>query len=396
MRHENTVFHSLLKVLPRAHFERLAARYGADWRTRRLPSWSQFGAMLYGQLTGATSLRDVEGGLHSHSAQLYHLGFKARICRSTLADANATRPPELFEELFRRLLGELGRTQASKEMVRLVDATSIRLDLALHDWAHFAARSHAGVKLHICYDPAEQIPTYFAVTPARRADIIAARDMPIQQGACYVFDMGYYDFAFWAALDAAKCRFVTRFKSNTKPELIATRHIPKAEAELRAGRSTIRQDNLVRLGPLAGKKRPNPWKKPLREIVLELEDGRILRLATNDLRSPARKIADLYKTRWQVELFFKWIKQNLRIKRFLGTSENAVRIQLAIALIAYLLLAITRKNNRLKATLHAFASLLRDNLMLKKSIPQLFNPSPPKFTRPIRPPLSTQLALFHP
>jgi hypothetical protein len=395
MRHENTVFHGLLKVLPRRRFEQVVERFKSDWRTRRLPSWSQLVALVYAQFSGATSLREIEAGLLSHRTQLYHLGIKDKICRSTLADANAARQPELYEEIFEGLLGELGQRQVSKETVRLIDATSIRLNLALNDWAHFAARDHAGVKLHICYDPAEQVPTYFAVSPARSADILAARAMPILPGACYVFDLGYYDFAFWAALDAAGCRLVTRLKCTTKPELIRARRIPKAEARPREGRSTILEDRIVHLGPNAGKKKPNPWRKPLREVVVALEDGRTLRLATNDLRSSARTIADLYKTRWQIELFFKWIKQNLRIKRFVGNSENAVRIQLATALIAYLLLAIVRKISRIKVSLHAFASLMRVNLMHRRSLQQIFDPSPPKTSLSPKSTFSQQLALPH-
>jgi hypothetical protein len=390
MRRQTTVLREILKLIPRWHFERMVERHEADRRVRKLPCWSQFLALLYAQLAGAGSLREVTAALSSHASLLYHLGIRQAVKRSTLADANAARPSALFAEIFHFLLGKLKHSNGvgeARDLVMLVDSTSVRLSQTLAGWAHFAARAHAGVKLHVIYDPAAAVPTYFAITPARRNDIVAGRDMPIVAGASYVFDLAYYDFAWWAKLDRAGCRFVTRLKNNTQPEIARERRLPKAETRRRDGCAVIRADRIVRLSSYikCGK---NPYTKPVREIVLELGDGRVLRLLTNDLKSPARTIADLYKTRWQIELFFKWIKQNLRIKRFLGTSENAVKIQLITALIAYLLLALIRQASRAAPSLQRVTQLTRANLLHRKTLDQLFHPpSPPK------PPTSTQISL---
>jgi hypothetical protein len=310
--------------------------------------------------------------------------------RSTLADANAKRPSALFAEVFHMLLGKLTGNRAAgeaRDLVQLIDSTSVRLSQTLSGWAHFNARAHAGVKLHVVYDPAAELPTYFAVTPARRNDIVAAHDMPIRAGATYVFDLAYYDFGWWAAIDAAGARFVTRLKDNTRPTLLEERELPPAEAAPDDGAAAILCDRIVRLARhvKAGK---NPYTKPIREIVIKLETGRKLRLATNDLDSPARAIADLYKTRWQIELFFKWIKQNLKIKRFLGTSENAVTLQIITALIAYLLLALIRQACCAAHGLTRLAQLVRANLLHTKTIAELFQPPDPP-----NPPLPPQLSL---
>ena len=327
MRRQTTVLREILKLIPRFRFERMAERHGADYRVRTLPCWSQFLALVYAQLAGATSLREVTAALSSHRSLLYHLGVAKDVKRSTLSDANARRPSALFAEVFHVLLGKLKGGRAAgeaRDLVRLIDSTSVRLSQKLSGWAHFAARAHAGVKLHVVYDPAAQLPTYFAVTPARRNDIVAARDMPILAGASYVFDLAYYDFGWWAKLDAAGCRFVTRLKDNTRPMLVEERKVPAAEAAPKNGAATILSDRIVRLARYT-KRGKNPYARPIREIVIKLDSSRKLRLATNDLQSPARAIADLYKTRWQIELFFKWIKQNLKIKRFLGPRRTPSR-----------------------------------------------------------------------
>jgi hypothetical protein len=379
MRRQTTVLKEILKLIPRWHFERMAERHGADYRVRRLPSWSQLLALVYAQLAGAGSLREVAAALFSHRSLLYHLGVAKEVKRSTLADANAKRPSALFEDVFHVLLGKLkggkGAGEA-RDLVMLIDSTSVRLSQTLSGWAHFAARAHAGVKLHVVYDPAAELPTYFAITPARRNDIVVGQAMPIVPGASYVFDLAYYDFAWWAKLDEAGCRFVTRLKEHTQPETVRQRPVPAAEAAPNDGRAAILADRIVRLNPRI-KRGKNPYTKPIREIVLKLETGRELRLATNDLKAPARAIADLYKRRWQIELFFKWIKQNLKIKRFLGTSENAVRLQIITALIAYLLLALIRQGGNTAVSLQRLAQLVRANLLHRKFLDDLFHPPDP-------------------
>jgi hypothetical protein len=379
MRRQTTVLKEILKLIPRFQFERMVERHGADYRVRTLPSWSQFLALVYAQLAGATSLREVTTALSSHRSLLYHLGVAKEVKRSTLADANAVRPSALFAEVFQVLLGKLKGGRAAgeaRDLVQLIDSTSVRLSQKLSGWAHFAARAHAGVKLHVVFDPAAELPTYFAITPARRNDIVAGRDIPIVAGATYVFDLAYYDFGWWAALDSAGCRFVSRLKDNTRPTLIKHRRVPAAAAAPKDGAAAILADRIVRLAPYT-KRGKNPYAKPIREIVIALGSGRRLRLVTNDFKSPARAIADLYKTRWQIELFFKWIKQNLRIKRFLGVSENAVTLQIITALIAYLLLALIRQASRANHSLQRLAQLVRANLLHRKTLDHLLHPPDP-------------------
>jgi hypothetical protein len=362
MHHHNTLLHDLRKAMPRWRFERLAQRTGADRRVRVLPSWSQFVALLYAQLAGITSLRELVAALASHANHAYHLGL-GPIRRSTLAEANARRPLALYEAVLASLLDQLQpRLAASaREALRLVDATTLRLS-PLSGWARFGATHHAA-KLHIAYDPEAQIPTFFEITPARVNDIALAKVMPIAAGATYVFDKGYYDFAFWAKLDAAGCRFVTRRKVNTPLAVIATRPVRGM---------AIQADVVGRLPGRVARNRGNPYPRPVRMVTVLREDGRILEFLTNDLEAEASTIAALYKARWQVELFFRWVKQNLKIKRFLGTSEHAVKLQILIALVAYLLLRLAKERLPAAASLHHLARLVKVNLM---------HPSPTSCTR---------------
>ena len=214
MRHENSVFHGLSKHIPWPVFDRLVDEHGADRRVRRLTTRSQLMALLYGQLSGALSLRDIEASLLSHRARLYHLGATPP-SRSTLSDANARRPHEVFAGLLAHMVGQASRGLRKKlsEAVRLIDSTGLKLSGA-SGWASFSAKV-CGAKLHVVYDPGADRPVYAALTAARVNDITAAKMMPIEAGATYVFDLGYYDYGWWARLDAAGCRIVTRFKTRT-------------------------------------------------------------------------------------------------------------------------------------------------------------------------------------
>lgn len=365
MQHQNTVCHSLLKAVPRWRFERAVEAHRGAYRDRRLSFWTQFGAMVYAQLSGVQSLRELIGGLGSHGNLFYHLGLQ-EVRRSTLSDANRDRPAGVFAAIFDllmpKLAGAMGRE--AKELVRLVDATYLPLNETLSRWAHFCAGS-AGAKLHLVYDPHSDCPTYFSITPLRVNDIVEAKTMPIEPGATYVFDRGYYDFGWWAALHGAKCRFVTRLKSNSPAQIVKT---------LPANEPSIQSDTLVTLNARMARSRKNPFQDMLREIVVRLDTGTTLRLVTNDLEAPASEIAALYRTRWQIELFFKWVKQNLRIRKFLGTSENAVRLQIITALIAFLLIRIAHQSWLCKCSLQDLVRLIRANLMHRKSIPDLLNP----------------------
>jgi len=369
MRHQNSVFHSLLKHVPWNKFDRIAEEHGADELARKLSTKRHFIALLYGQFSGATSLREIVTGMESHETRLYHLG-AAPVKRSTMSDANTNRPWQVFGELFTQMLKQAhpGLRRASKDAVRLIDSTSLRLSSLSEDWATFSTDVF-GAKAHIVYDPNADQPVYFAVTAANVNDITAAKAMPIEPGATYVYDLGYYDYSWWAQIDDAGCRFVTRLKKNTPFVAVEDNRIPR--------NSNILSDRIGHLPQRLAKSRKNPLQVPVREIRVTIDSGKMLRIVTNDLDSPADEIADLYKQRWQIELFFRWIKQTLRIKHFIGVSENAVRIQIAVALIAYLILRLAQAAQKTVHSPIEFARLVRTNLMHRRPIDRLLEPLPP-------------------
>ena len=363
MRHQNSVFHQMTKHIPWDVFEASVAAHGADRRVRRLRTRDQFLALLYGQLSGAASLREIENGLKSWQARLYHLDTHT-ISRSTLADANARRSFEIYADVFQALAmrARPGLRRKLRDAVRLIDATKVRLSRRSNAWA-VPIKDHYSAKVHTVYDPHRVLPLRAVVTPDNVNDITPARAMPIEAGVTYVFDLGYYSYEWWGQLDAAGCRFVTRLKTNTK--LINARDLSMTGC----GQDIICE----RIGHLSkhintGK---NPFTGPLREIVIKRDKEKLLRLVTNDLDAPAGEIAALYKSRWEIELFFKWIKQNLKIKHFIGTSENAVKIQVYIALIAFLILRAAHSAQKVIPKLQAFTRLARLCLMHRRSIADL-------------------------
>jgi hypothetical protein len=365
--HHHSVFYAVLKHLPWDRLDEAVARHGAGGSARSFSYKSQLVAMLYAQLSGASSLRHVTAGLQSHANRLYHLGVEpAR--RSSLADANRDRPAAVFGDLLAAMIGsaQRGLRRAMDGTTYLIDATSLPLNERSADWARFSANA-CGAKLHVVYDADAERPIYAAVSAANLNDITAAKAMPIEAGATYVFDLGYYDYGWWAKLDEAGCRIVTRLKANT----------PLAVIEARPGDGgPILCDRIGLLPERQARSRRNPFHKPVRELQLRIDTGRVLRILTNDLDAPAKEIADLYKRRWAIELFFRWVKQTLKITRFLGTSENAVRIQIAVALIAYLLFRLAQATQAAIASPLAFARLVRDNLMHLRPLSGLLKPPP--------------------
>ena len=355
-----------MKHMPWGVFDRLVETHCADSRVRRLTTKSQFVALLYGQLSGAASLREIVTGLASHADRLYHLGAD-RVCRSTLSDANANRPAAVFGELLSAMMRQAHRGLRRKlaETTYLIDATGVRLNQHSADWARFSA-GVCGAKVHVIYDADTDRPIYAAVSAANVNDITVAQQMPIEPGATYVFDLGYYDYAWWAKLDAAACRIVTRFKANTPLHLVEQLPLP-------AG-SPILSDRIGFLPAKQGKGRRNPMQDAVREVRVATDTGKVLRILSNDLDAPAQEIADLYRRRWAIELFFRWVKQTLKITRFVGTSENAVRIQIAVALIAFLLLRLAQAGQHAIASPIAFARLVRANLMHRRRLDRMLEP----------------------
>ena len=373
MRQHNSVFHSILKLVPWDAFDRAIEQRGAKDCAREFTHRSHLVAMLYAQLAGAVSLRDIEAGLSSHANRLYHV-HATPAKRATLAEANSNRPVEIFSDLLTVMIQQSHRKlrQSMDGVTYLIDSTGLSLNALSSRWAQFSAKV-CGAKLHVVYDPNADCPVYTAFSAANVNDITAAQVMPIVPKATYVFDLGYYDFAWWAALDQAECRIVTRLKKNT--QLTVTRTQPVAEG------GTILSDQIGHLPARLSYSRQNPFSKEVREVQVRIPTGKILRILTNDLKASAQEIADLYKLRWAIELFFRWVKQTLRIKKFLGVSENAVRIQIAVALIAFLLLRLAQQTQQAVSSPLMFARLVRSNLMHLRAFGELRTPA--QRTRPV-------------
>ena len=374
MLHQNSVFHSLLKHVPWHKLEQSVEKHDTDGLARTLTTKRHFIALLYGQFSGATSLREIVTGMDSHETRLYHLG-AAPVRRSTVSDANSQRPWQVFGELFTEMLRQAhrGLRRSTADAVRLIDSTGLRLSSLSQDWATFSADVF-GAKAHIIYDPNADRAVYFAVTAANVNDITAAKAMPIEPGVTYVYDLGYYDYGWWARLDDAGCRFVTRLKKNTPFMTVHENPVAKG--------GNILSDRIGHLPARLANSRKNPLQVPVRELRVVIDTGKILRIVTNDIDAPAEEIAGLYKQRWQIELFFRWIKQTLRVKHFIGVSENAVRIQIIVALIAYLILRMAQAAQKAVRRPLDFARLVRANLMYRRPIDRLLEPLQPTQLNP--------------
>lgn len=360
--HKLTIFDQLVKQIPRRTFQSLVEKFDADKWVKSFTCWQQLVAMMFAQLSAQTSLRDAVAGFNAHPRRHYHLGLKP-LARSTLADANATRPVAVFEALLHKMLGVLTGSLANdaRNAVRLLDSTIISLSHKMHRWAQFRS-NNCGIKVSMVLDPDAHCPTFFEIAPARITDQTLAQQMPIEAGATYVFDRGYMDAAFWAKLDANGCRFVTRAKQNYLLDEVRKRIDPTPE---------IFADDLVRLHG----KRAAKYSGLLRRIVFYCEETQQeLVFLTNDLDSKASAIAALYKRRWQIELFFRWIKQNLELKRFLAKNPNAVRLQIITALIAFIALKLLQQASRTNAPLKRVRALAKSNLFNLRAIADLLLP----------------------
>jgi hypothetical protein len=362
MPHQNSVFHGILKPVPWGEFDRIVRKHGVDKDDRSLDPKTHLTTMLYAQLSNASGLREIAYGMASHEKQLHHLGATG-VAKSTLAEANRYRPAVIFTELFAAMtkLETSGYRREVGRAVRLIDSTTVSLSSLSRGWAEFSTTVF-GVKSHVMLDPDADRPLYVQVTPSNVNDITVVKDMPIDAETDYVFDLGYYDFGFWARIHAAKARFVTRLKSNSP--LTITEERP-------AVGSSVVSDRIGYLSQRLAAARKNPMSDLVREVRVRIQTGKILRVVTNDLAAPAQEIADLYKRRWMVELFFRWVKQTLKIKHFFGISENAVRIQIAVALIAYILLRLAQGASKIVDSALAFVRLIRVNLMHRRRIDQL-------------------------
>lgn len=364
MKHHNTVLHQLLNFLPRQAFQAVVDRHNGDYRTRTLSCWDQLVSLLFCQLSGRQALRDLVDSFNSKSAHHYHLGTRD-IRRSSLADANRERPVAIFQETFFYLLEKVRDRlpkQDATEMVRLIDATTIDLNLNQFEWAKFRS-TKAGIKLHTVYDPHAEVPVFFEMTNAKVNDRKALSSLPMLPGITYVVDRAYNDYSWYYSLTQQGSKFVGRMKSNAVYDVVETRP---------AKGDGVLADEFIML---SAKKAKRDCPIPLRRITFRREeDQKLLVFISNDLECSAQEIASLYKQRWQIELFFKWIKQNLKIKRFLGRSENAVHIQVLTAMISYLLIKLVQLGGYSHLSLQKISRLMSLNLTSRRSIHQLLNP----------------------
>jgi len=382
--YQDTVLSGLLKVVSRRRFGAMVSRHDADRYVKGFASWDHLVTLVFAQLSGLSSLRQVETIWNVQAVHHYHLG-SGPVCRSTLSDANRRRPSAIFAEAFADLTGLAGRVlrREGKEALRLMDATPIPLT-CLHEWADWNGRTR-GLKAHVTYDPDADRPVHLEVTPATVNDVVVGRRQPIEPGATYVFDKAFVDYAWWRELAEAGCSFVTRPKTNVPLRIVKKRPLSKCDRQ----EASILSDAVVELASQQRTRLPIP----LRRIVLRRDNGRFFTILTNDLKRSAGAIAALYRKRWQIELLFRWIKQHLKIRTFLGRSENAIRLQIFAAMIAYLLLRIAARDSRSTLPALRFADLVRNRLFERRPLHRIDKPAEPRQLPPASP--SNQLAFTY-
>lgn len=357
-----SMFSQILKLIPRTDFERIVKETGAEYRSKGLSSWSQFVGMLFCQLGRAHSLREIEGGLKSCEGKLAHLGIEAP-ARSSLSYANAHRPWALFEKVFYGLFEIVAAKVVGKKKFRFknklvsLDSTVIDLCLSMYDWAKFR-RTKGAVKLHLVLDHDGYLPCFGLITDGKVADVKAAHQIHFAPDTIVVDDRGYNDYRLFAKWTDASVYFVTRMKDNALFEVVEERTPPRNRGVLK--------DQIIRLtGTGAEGKCPHL----LRRVEAIREDtGDLLVFLTNHHTLGASTIAAIYKDRWQIELFFKALKQNLKIKTFVGTSANAVKTQIWTALISMLLLRYLQLSSRFGWSLANLVALLRMNLFTHRDL----------------------------
>lgn len=361
MRQFNSMFSQLLSLFPRSEFEKAVRAHRADRAAKGFDCWTQFVAMLFCQLGRAHSLREICGGLASVEGKLNHLGVWDAPKRSTLSYANAHRPWQLFEEVFMQLLGRCQGVASPKPFrfknkLYSLDATVIDLSLEMFDWAKFR-RAKGAIKLHMLLDHDGCLPCFGVITDGRTHEIRVARTLDWPKGSIVAIDRGYMDYAFLDSLTERDIFFVTRLKDNASPT---------SEAVLSAPKGNILSDEMINLPGSGANKRE--FRLLRRVVVWDPVGEREIVLLTNNMKLAAGTIAGIYKQRWQIELFFKAIKQNLKIKTFVGTSANAVHIQIWTALIAILLLKYLQMRSRLGWSLSNLVALLRLNLFVHRDL----------------------------
>lgn len=350
MQVKSTVFKDLLKYIPRKKFNEIVTKHNADKWCKNFFCWDLFAMLLHSQLSGEMSMRMVELSNAYQASYLKQIDAKV-MPLSTLSDACKARNPKVFMDVFWHLLSILkvsGKVDKNlKQFIHLIDSTPIPLKGYGYDWAKDNYRTK-GLKIHTVYDCSLQSPTHFTMTAPNVNDVTEGKKLPIKKGGIYVFDKAYYDYRWWNDIEKKGSYFVTRLKKDAPFKII----------NRKAAEENLLHDWTIQLTSQAGKR----FKGLLRHIRVKLANKKSIIIITNDLMSPAKRIAELYKKRWEIELFFKCLKQNLKIKRFWGKSENAVKLQIITAMIAYILLKLIQIKNRCALSIKQIRTILRFKL----------------------------------
>ena len=368
MNKDKYVFAQLVEFLDCFKFRRIVAKYQGDRYIKSFSCWNQLLVMMFGQLSNREGLRDLIVALEAHWRKLYHLGMGKSVTRSNLAKANEQRDYRIFED-FAYYLGAEARSKSTEKIfgfdghVYAFDSTTIDLCLEVFEWAKF--RKHkGGIKIHTLYDIEAQVPAFFHITTASTNDIKAMTEIPYEKGAYYIFDRGYNDFSNLFKIEQIEATFVVRAKKNLKFKQTSwKRRLPK----------NVLSDSTIEFTVYKSSK---DYPIPLRRVVYyDEEQGRTFVFLTNNFVLPAPIIAELYRNRWSVELFFKWLKQHLKIKKFWGTSENAVRIQIYCAIITYCLVVIVKYDMKLERSVYEILQIVGISLTDKTNLRDLFDKS---------------------
>lgn len=362
MHFNNNIIGKIITPINRRKFKRFVDKYNGDFAAKKMRCWEQFIAILLGQFSNCSSLREIESTVKFHANEHYHLGLRGNIARSTLANANENRDWRIYRDLCFDLISNLHnfeKTQTSN-LIKIIDSSPIRLDLLNHPWAEKTQRIE-GIKLHMLYDLTNTTPTYFEFSGARTNDIEIGKKFKIEAGTTYVFDKGYMNFNWWKYINDKGAFFVTRLKKNNSYN----------ELSKEQKHSDTISSQIIQLNRRFNEGKYNNYSdKPLRKVIVQIEGKRPLQLVTNDFARSAEEIAELYKQRWQIELFFKWIKQNLKIKKFLGKSENAVKTQICIAIIAFVLIRLMQNLQEFcnNISMKTLITIIKNGLFTRLSI----------------------------
>ncbi len=379
MRYLDSIIGSLLKPVDRRRFAAIVDEHDGDAYDKSFKSWDHLVTLIFAQLSNLDSLRGLALAFNANAQTHYHLNV-GKLARSTLSDANRRRPAAVFADTFAMLAATADRQtrRQGTALVALIDASPIMVS-KMCQWAKWNGRIR-GMKLHAVYDPQADWPRRVEITPANINDIEVGRRTPLIAAASYIFDKGYYHFGWWKKINDAKAFFVTRSKVSTRWRVTRQRRVGRA---IGAG-FVILDDAEVRLASKGNSVLPIP----LRRIRIKRETGAKITLITNDLNRSALEVAALYKSRWQIELLFRWIKQHLRIRKFIGNNENAIRLQILAAMIAYLLLRLAARRHVVTLPALRLTELIRQRLFMRRPIAEIDKPPPcsPSRRQPNSPP----------